>query len=131
MGGAGRPKGALNRTTLAARALLDHEAEQITRRCVEMAKAGDTTALRLGLERLVPVARDEPVRLDLPEVTDATSGVEALQKLIRASAEGRLTPLQASSISGLVAQHLRATELVALEQRLEALERTPPGRDAQ
>ena len=59
VGTAGRPKGALNKTTLAARALLDREAEQITRKCVELAKAGDTTALRLCLERLLPPRREE------------------------------------------------------------------------
>jgi hypothetical protein len=48
----GRPKGSLNATTLAAQALLDGEAETLTRKAVELAKGGDLAALRLCLDRL-------------------------------------------------------------------------------
>ena len=50
----GRPKGALNKTTRAAMVLLENEAEDLTRKLVELAKGGDITALRLCLERLIP-----------------------------------------------------------------------------
>jgi hypothetical protein len=51
---AGKPPGSRNRTTLAVQALLDGEAERLTRKCVELALQGDSTALRLCMERLVP-----------------------------------------------------------------------------
>ena len=50
----GRPKGALNKATLATQALLDGEAEALTRKVVELAKEGNLAALRLCLERLLP-----------------------------------------------------------------------------
>ena len=43
-----------------ARSLLAGEAEALTRKAVEMALGGDVVALRLCIERLVPVARHEP-----------------------------------------------------------------------
>jgi hypothetical protein len=43
-GNAGKPK---DKATLAAEALLDGEAEALTRTPIELAKAGDTIALRL------------------------------------------------------------------------------------
>ena len=43
-GNPGRPPGARNKATLAALALLEGEAEAITRRAIELAKAGDPTA---------------------------------------------------------------------------------------
>ena len=46
-GNPGRPKGARNKASLAAEALLDGEAETLARKAVEMALAGDTTAMRL------------------------------------------------------------------------------------
>src|SRR3954451_23931868 len=52
-----RRAGARSRATLAAMALLEGETEALTRRCVELALAGDTTALRLCLERLLPRGR--------------------------------------------------------------------------
>jgi hypothetical protein len=44
----GRPKGALNKTTRAARVLLENEAADLTRKLVELGKGGDLTALRLS-----------------------------------------------------------------------------------
>jgi hypothetical protein len=59
---AGRPRGVRNKTTLAVEALLGDEAQTITRRAIELAKAGDRTALRLCLDRIEP-PRDLEERL--------------------------------------------------------------------
>ena len=47
---AGRPPGARNKTTLASEALLEGEGEALTRKAIELAKAGDltATATRMG-----------------------------------------------------------------------------------
>ena len=65
---AGKPKGTRHKATLAMEAPLDGEVERLTRKAVEMALAGDTTALRLCLDRIAPVRRDRPVTFDLPEL---------------------------------------------------------------
>ena len=49
----GRPKGARNQATLLAESLLEGEVEAITRKLINRALEGDTTALRLCLERRV------------------------------------------------------------------------------
>jgi hypothetical protein len=54
----GRPPGSRNKSTLAAEALLDGEAETLTRKAIEEAKAGNMIALRLCLERIVPPRKD-------------------------------------------------------------------------
>jgi hypothetical protein len=54
---AGRPKGARNHTTRAVEALLDGEAEALTRKAIEMALDGDGPAMRLCLDRLCHPAR--------------------------------------------------------------------------
>ncbi len=46
---AGKPKGARSAVTLAAEALLDGEAEALTRKAIDMALGGDATAMRLCL----------------------------------------------------------------------------------
>src|SRR5215216_3087087 len=86
-GNPGRPAGARNRATLAAMALLEGEAEALTRRCVELALAGDTTALRLCLERLLPKSR--AVRLQLPMRTLADLDA-ATETMSTALAEGAI-----------------------------------------
>ena len=59
-GNPGKPKGARHKATLAVDALLDGEADAITRKAIEMAKAGDSIALRLCLDRIAPSARTAP-----------------------------------------------------------------------
>jgi hypothetical protein len=103
-------------------ALLDGEAELITRRAIELAKEGDTTALRLCFERLLPVRRDRPVSFPLPTLTSAKDAAAALAALLEAVAGGDLTPMEAAELSKLVANYVEALKASDLEERLMALE---------
>jgi hypothetical protein len=49
-GNPGRPRGSRGKATVAAQILLDGEAKALTRKAIDLAKEGDTTALRLCLE---------------------------------------------------------------------------------
>jgi hypothetical protein len=57
---AGRPRGSRNAVTLAAEAMLDGEAEALTRKAIDMALAGDTVALKLCIDRFSPCAEIAP-----------------------------------------------------------------------
>lgn len=98
----GRPRGARNRATVAAEALLEGEAEALTRKAVELALAGDVTALRLCMERLVPPRKDRPVCLDLPPINGPEDAQRAVNVVLGAVAAGRLTPSEAAALCGLV-----------------------------
>jgi hypothetical protein len=127
-GNPGRPRGARNKATLAALALLEGEAEALTRRCVEMALAGDATAMRLCLDRLLPKGR--PLRLDLPlrTLADLDQATEAIRGAL---AEGSVTPDEVATLTGLVEARRRLLETTELERRLAALEeRQQPARAA-
>src|SRR3954471_6738683 len=119
-GNPGRPAGARNRATLAAMALLEGEAEALTRRCVELALAGDTTALRLCLERLLP--RSRAVRLQLPMRTLADLDA-ATETVSGALAEGAIVLDEVATLTGLIEARRRLLETTELERRLEALGR--------
>jgi hypothetical protein len=60
-GNPGKPKGPRHKTTLAAETLLEGQAKGLTQKAIAMALAGDTAALRLCLERLVPPRRERHV----------------------------------------------------------------------
>jgi Family of unknown function (DUF5681) len=90
---AGRPKGARHKYLVAIEALLDGEAEGLTRKAIELALAGDTTALRLCFERILPIRKDRPVRLELPPI----EGVQDLMKATMALLE---TPARACTANG-------------------------------
>lgn len=89
-GNPGKPKGARHRATQAALALLEGEAEALTRKAVETALAGDTAALRLCLERIAPPRRDAPVQFDLPRMETARDAATAAGAVLEAVAEGDL-----------------------------------------
>ncbi len=60
----GRPKGARNKTTIAVEALLEGEAEALTRKAIERALAGDSVALRIwhGQDRAASPGSSDAVR---------------------------------------------------------------------
>ena len=118
----GRPVGSRHKATLAVEALLDGEAEAITRKAVELAKAGDTVALRLCLDRLAPVRKDRPVMFALPPVETTPDIVKASAALLEAVASGELTPSEAAEFGKLVEAHVRAIEVTDIQARLDALE---------
>ncbi|UHC20488.1 DUF5681 domain-containing protein (plasmid) [Methylobacterium currus] len=119
---AGRTKGTRNRTTIALEALLEGEAEAITRKAVELAKNGDTVALRLCLERLIPVRKDRPIRFALPPIETAADLTKATSALLVAVATGDITPSEAAEFGRLVDAHVKAVEAADFAERLAALE---------
>jgi hypothetical protein len=118
----GKPRGARHRTTLAAEALLDGEAEALTRKVVEMALAGDSTAMRLCLDRILPPRRERPVNFKLPALQSAGDGAGAMAAIASAVASAEITAGEAGELAKLVEAFVRALEASELDQRLRALE---------
>ena len=127
-GNPGRPQGARNAATKAAEALLDGEAEALTRKAVEMAIDGDVTALRLCLERVLPPRRDRPIEVDLSTLENAKDLPEAIAAVLRGIGEGHLTPSEGGQVVRILGEYGRAVELGEFEERLQALERVKGGR---
>lgn len=119
---AGKPIGARHKTTLAVQALLDGEAETLTRKAVDLALAGDITALRLCLERIAPAykATAMPVALNMPLPNNLTDTARAF---VQAAACGELAPDIAAQLVAAVASVARVEEIETVKQRVEAIER--------
>ena len=126
----GRPAGSRHKYVLAIQSLLDGEAEALGRKAIELALEGDTVALRLCLERIVPAKRDTPVRFDLPTITSASEAAQAAQAVLLAVSQGDVTPMEGATIMGLVEQYRRTLELSELEARIVALERATATKSA-
>ena len=119
----GRPKGSLNKATLASQALLDGEAEALTRKVVELAKEGHPVALRLCLERLLPPRKDRPVNFTLPRIEGAEDLVKALRAILEAVAQGEITPAEGQTLTAMLDGYRRGLETADLEARVTALEK--------
>ena len=121
-GNPGKPKGSRHRATQAVQELLDADGEALTRKAVELALEGDTTALRLCMERIAPAKKDTPVNFDLPPMKSAQDASQAAQAVLQAVSKGQLTPLEGASVMALVEGYRKALETTELEQRIAALE---------
>ncbi|PZP56268.1 MAG: hypothetical protein DI586_04295 [Micavibrio aeruginosavorus] len=118
----GKPKGTQHHATRAVLQLLDGEADTLTRKAIELALKGDTTALRLCLERLAAPAKDKPIYITLPKLRGAEHAAEALASVIAEMSSGSITPSEAAAVAGLLETYRRTLETVDIEQRLAALE---------
>src|ERR1700730_3713521 len=106
---AGRPAGARNRKTLAAAVLLEGEAEALTRRAMDLALAGDPTAMRLCIERILPPCRERTVKCALPPIESAADIAPAMKAVTSALAAGVIMPGEAATIAAVVVTFVRAT----------------------
>jgi len=113
----GRRYGSRNKKTLAAAVLLDGEAEALTRKAVELALAGDPTALRLCIERILPPCRERPVRFTLPPIESSEDISAAMNAVTAALARGIITPGEAERIANVVDTFARA---IATTKRRES-----------
>jgi hypothetical protein len=120
--GKGRPTGSRNSATIALQALLDGEGEAITRKAISMALEGDTTAMRLVIERLIPPTRERRVSLTLPAVTTAADVTGAIGAVLEAVASGELAPGEGQQLAALLEAQRKSIETVQLEARVAELE---------
>ena len=83
---------------------------------------GDTVALRLCLERILPPRRERPVRFRLPALQSPADAISAMAAITAAVADAGLTPGEAAELSKLIDAYVRAVEVTEFDQRLRALE---------
>jgi hypothetical protein len=118
----GRPPGARNKTTLAAEALLDGQAEKLTQKAIEKALGGDMLARRLCLDRIVPPGRERRIAFNLPPMATPGDAPKAMAAISAAVAAGELTAAETGQLATLVDTYIRAHEVCDLAGRVAALE---------
>ena len=126
---AGRPKGSRNKITELCSDLLGDDAEGIMQTAIRRAKKGDAVALRLCVERLVPIraARDRTVIVELPDVRTAADLVAAAATVIERAAAGDMTLSEAKEFMQLLEVERRVIETSELAVRIEVLESQAAG----
>jgi hypothetical protein len=115
----GRPPGIRDKRT-AMRALLEPHAEALVAKAVERALAGDSTALRICIDRLIPAAKAKDDPVSLPTLTGSLADQGRI--VIEALAQEHLSPEDAATILQALATQTRIVEADEIEARLTALE---------
>ena len=126
----GRPRGALNRATVLAQTLLSERAESIAGKVIELAERGDMTALRVCIDRLVPVIKHQPIAVELPPIEKPADSVDAAASIAAAVAAGELTATEAAELAKVVDVYVRALDSKGFDERLSKLENEISGAPA-
>lgn len=115
IGNPGRKIGSKNRTTLAAQALLEGEAEALVRKGLELALAGDPQMLKFFLGRILP--RERTIPLYLPKLEFADDVVEVTAAIIRKVANGIISPSEGATLAATVNANREAINLADVVRR--------------
>jgi hypothetical protein len=118
----GKPKGSLNKVTLAIQSLLDGEGEALTRKAIELALDGDMPALKLCLDRICPARKSRPINIDLPSVDTGEGVSQAQAVVVQAVGEGEITPDEGQVLSSILEARRKSIETADHEARLSKLE---------
>lgn len=117
----GRPKGSRNKS---GRLLdeLEKDLPLLIGAAKRKALSGDTAALRLLLERLIPAKKMESSLVIIENLEQATTLTEKANVIIDAIATGKMPPDIGTNLITALGSTAKITELDALMKRVEALE---------
>jgi Family of unknown function (DUF5681) len=118
----GKPPETRARVTVLGEKIMRDDADAIVQSVVEAAKNGDPTAMRLCVERLIPVRKGRPIEFELPQVETASGVVEAIGMIAKQMAEGELSPEEAATVASVIEIQRRAIDLADIEERLKKVE---------
>jgi len=118
----GRPAGSRHRATTLAESLLEGQSQELVNKCIEIALDGDTTALRLCLERLVPPKKTSSINIKMPKINCTSDLPKATSAIVQAVANGEIDPTTGELVSRIFERHIKAVELADFEARLQVLE---------
>jgi len=115
----GRPVGSKDKRTQ-YRELFEPHADGLIEKVIEMALAGDTTCLKMCIDRLVSPFRAKDTTVTLDDIEGSLT--EKGEKIIMSMGNGELSPSDASSMLTALAAQARIIEIDDLEKRISKLE---------
>jgi hypothetical protein len=120
-GVSGNPSGRPKSESTVLRAKLAEHGEAVARVVLDAAKAGDLTACKLILERLLPALKSTaaPVAVEIPKDAGLTDSGRAI---LGAITGGDLPPDIGAQLVAALGSLARVSEIDELEKRLAALE---------
>jgi hypothetical protein len=106
---AGRAVGSRNKKTLAVEAALFERAQELVDELVRRAKNGEPAAMRLAMERILPVGRGRPLPIELPAVRSSEDAQAAADVIMDALKEGAISAREAVDLLRVVEGLTRLT----------------------
>jgi hypothetical protein len=120
--GRGRPKGSRNKTSKRMQEWLYKYGDSLIGKCIAMALREDKGAMKLCIERLLPARHDGYVHLRTLRATTIPEIGTSFESLLKAIAEGRITPMEGETIGRILDTRRHAIDTEELEARVKQLE---------
>jgi Family of unknown function (DUF5681) len=114
---AGRVPGSRKKTLAVEAALFDHAQELVTD-LVRRAKNGEPAAMRLAMERILPVGRGRPLPIALPSIRSTEDALVAADVIIDALKEGAVSAHEAADLLRVVEGLTRLTGAIAFIKKV-------------
>jgi F0F1-type ATP synthase gamma subunit len=102
---------------------LSARVERIAGKLIELAEGGDMRAIRVCMERLMPVIKQQPIAVQLPPIENAADSVEAVASIAAAVAAGEVTATEAAELAKVIDTYVGALASREFEERLSKLEK--------
>jgi hypothetical protein len=118
----GRPPGSRNKSTLAIEAMLEGQGPQLAQQCIKLALEGNTVALRLAMERILPPKKSRVVSVDLPQTKSIEDVQKAQDVVMQFAADGSITLDEANQFFVLLEAKRKVIETFDLAERIEKIE---------
>lgn len=123
-GGPGRPKGRAQSELV--RALIEPHREALIERALALTQHADpfvaANALRICLERLAPIPKQESERVEVPGLKDAKTFTDKCEAVVAAVATGDISAEAADRLLRMIGSYARAVAVDDFDRRLRALE---------
>lgn len=120
----GRPVGVMDKR-LKLRALLEPYSESLVAKAVGMALEGDVQALKLCIDRLIPVVKSEFINIKLPDdLSSPESILPAGVEMLRAMEKNDISPQQCVSMLSALKEHRENIVVDNFDKRLTVLEKS-------
>ena len=116
-GNPGRKRGSQNKTTLLAASLAAGQGDELLRKAIEMALAGNVPMMKFLLDRILP--KERPVPINLPRLDYAGDSVYAMAEIVDALSSGRISPREAADVAQLVSAFTRSIEMTDAQLEIE------------
>jgi len=118
----GKPKGARNKSSLVAEALLEGSLDKICKKVEEEALNGNMQAAKMILERFLPPRKDRFIEIDFPPIHTLEDIVKVVEFIFSSVGKGEISPSEGEILTRMVESYSKAIEGCQFESRLKNLE---------
>jgi hypothetical protein len=119
---AGRAVGSRNKKTIAMEEAFLAQAEALVQNVVDRAMAGEPAAMRLCMERVLPVGRGRPLPIDLPTIRSAEDAQAAATVIAGALKEGAISAREAVDLLRVVEGFTRLAGAIEIIKKIARAE---------